>query len=304
MHPAWSPAETESLHNLADEEARQLLENSPLAGPQNIPKSKGVKKIALDNRNWFRKILVPNREAPGRAKRGVFQIVAQLMSPYAQRDYLASIGGTKRAYNDVRLAWESSKDDWGAIVLKIVFVSDPDSSTNNPRHTATVNFLLPMSREEFEGYGELLTQDLTIYRTAQQFAYNIAEEIFPELFVGKEKVPSYTFIDGTSQDIDEGLVKLAELKFLKANDSMYMTKSEIEDYFKEEETDQIRLLGRVAYRGKEDFYWWTNPSYISNAVVVATQQEVEEFMESIDPDDFYDLKYGANRTVRVQNLKR
>ena len=50
------------------------------------------------------------------------------MDTPTQRDYLAKIKGSKRAYKSVQQAFELSKDKWGGIVLEIFFEDDSDLS--------------------------------------------------------------------------------------------------------------------------------------------------------------------------------
>lgn len=295
----WSPAEIESLHNFADENT-ELLEEPPLAGPKKKPKkkpqkkptkkngaareSKVKKKLPLDNRKWTQKLLSRNREAPDLHKQAVFELVAQYMDTPTQRDYLAKIKGSKRAYKSVQQAFELSKDEWGGIVLKMWFEDDSDLSN------VAIFFILPMTKEEFDGYGDLLKQDVAIYKTARDFAYKIAKEIFPELFDGEIMVsPSLSQKDATEQNMTPGQLNLFELKFLGAGKYMYMKKKSIERFLESFlEKKELRLLERIAYKGKKILPPGGIVKLVYEAVVVATQQEVEEFMKSINPDDYYD----------------
>jgi hypothetical protein len=280
----WSPAEIESLHNFADEET-ELLEEPPLAGPKNDPtEKKGVKKLTLDNRKWPSKILFSNREAPKDAKQAMFELVAQYMDTPTQRDYIAKIKGSKRAYKSVQQAFELSKDEWGGIVLDII-LDYPDLSDK-----VTIFLILPMTKEEFDGYGDLLKQDVAIYKTARDFAYKIAKEIFPELFDGEIMVsPSLSQKDATEQNMTPGQLNLFRLKFLGAGEYMYKKKKSIEDFFGGLfQTKQLRLLERIAYKRKKKLPPGGIVRLAYDALVVATQQEVEEFMKSINPDDDYD----------------
>ena len=286
----WSPAEIESLHNFADENTQLLA--GPKKKPQKKPTKKNgaaresnvKKKLPLDNRNWLPKLLSRNREAPDLHKQAVFELVAQYMDTPTQRDYLAKIKGSKRAYKSVQQAFELSKDKWGGIVLEIFFEDDSDLSN------VTIFFILPMTKEKFDGYGDLLKQDVVIYKTARDFAYKIAKEIFPELFDGEIMVsPSLSQKDATEQNMTPGQLNLFELKFVGAGKYMYMKKTSIEDFFGNFlQTKQLRLLERIAYKGKKILPPGGIVKLAYEAVVVATQQEVEEFMKSINPDDYYD----------------
>lgn len=298
----WSPAEIESLHNFADENT-ELLEEPPLAGPKKKPKkkpqkkptkkngaareSKVKKKLPLDNRKWTQKLLSRNREAPDDLhKQAVFELVMRYMDAPTQRDYLSEQGkGSERAYKSVQQAFELSKDEWGGIVLEMSFVDDPDLSDK-----VTIFFILPMTKEEFDGYGDLLQQDVAIYKTARDFAYKIAKEIFPELFDGEIMVsPSLSQKDATEQNMTPGQLNLFQLKFLGAGKYMYLKKKSIEDFFGNFlQTKELRLLERIAYKGKKILPPEGIVKLVYEAVVVATQQEVEEFMKSINPDDYYD----------------
>ena len=70
---------------------------------------------------------------------------------------------------------------------------------------------------------------------------------------------------------------------------MYKKKKSIEDFFGGLfQTKQLRLLERIAYKRKKKLPPGGIVRLAYDALVVATQQEVEEFMKSINPDDDYD----------------